>query len=251
MKNYRLLKKYSYFLSLFFCLAGCEEETKISFLPKAISPQTCDDCPVINIILPEAVPENESTSKINNEIAHYIIDLLSFNESEAPETIDKAVLTFNNEYSNLKQDSPEDIVGWEANINGQVTYADTHMTSIRFEHYLFTGGAHGYSGITFLNFDLKTGEPMEKDEIFRDIISFKSVVEKKFRQQENIPAGESINSTGFMFEDDVFVLPENIGFTEQGIEIIYNPYEVNVYSEGSITLLIPYEEVREYLRFKE
>lgn len=252
MKNNITLRRFCVFILLFFYLASCTEETKISFISKEISPQSCEDCPIVNIQLPEAIPENEVSTNINNEISDFIINILSFNESKnAPETIDKAILSFNNEYLNLKQGAHEDALVWEASITGQVTYQDTHMASIKFEHYLFTGGAHGYSAITFLNFDLKTGEVIDKDEIFNDAQSFKSFVEKKFRQQENIPVGESINSTGFMFEDDVFVLPKNIGFTEKGIEIIYNPYEVNVYSEGSITLLIPYEEANEYLRFKQ
>lgn len=252
MKNNIALRRFCVLISLCFYLVGCKEETKISFISKEISPEPCEDCPIVSIQLPEAMPENEVTANINSEISDFIIGILSFNESKnAPETIDKAILSFNNEYFNLKQGSPEEeTIGWEASIMGQVTYQDKHMVSIKFEHYLFTGGAHGYSAITFLNFDLKTGEAMDKDEIFKDIKSFKGFVEKKFRQQENIVEGESINSTGFMFEDDVFVLPKSIGFTEEGIEIIYNPYEVNVYSEGSITLLIPYEEANEYLRFE-
>ena len=76
------------------------------------------------------------------------------------------------------------------------------------------------------------------------------LAEAKFRSQEKIPATQSINSTGFMFDGEAFYLPENIGFTPKGIQLLYNQYEVASYADGPIILTLPYEEVKEYLTVK-
>jgi hypothetical protein len=65
--------------------------------------------------------------------------------------------------------------------------------------------------------------------------------------QEKIPEGEPINSTGYMFERDTFYLPQNIGFTQDGVKLLYNEYEVASYADGPVELLLPYKEVKKYL----
>ena len=42
-----------------------------------------------------------------------------------------------------------------------------------------------------------------------------------------------------MFEEDRFSLPENLGFTPGGLELLYNPYEVASYADGPISLVLP------------
>jgi len=116
--------------------------------------------------------------------------------------------------------------------------------------YLFTGGAHGYTTRTFLNFNKRKGKEIENWELFKDLEHFKNFAEAKFRFQEDIPANNPINSTGFMFEQDEFYLPENIGFTEKGLVLLYNQYEVASYADGAIELVLPYGEVKKYLTKK-
>ena len=76
------------------------------------------------------------------------------------------------------------------------------------------------------------------------------LAEAKFRSQEKIPASEPINSTGFMFDGETFYLPENIGFTQEGIQLLYNQYEVASYADGPIVLTLSYKEVKDYLTVK-
>ncbi|MEO0900922.1 MAG: RsiV family protein [Bacteroidota bacterium] len=65
---------------------------------------------------------------------------------------------------------------------------------------------------------------------------------------EKIPQDENINITGFMFDGDVFHLSENIGYVPEGIQLIYNQYEVASYADGPIVLTIPYTEINKYLK---
>ena len=92
---------------------------------------------------------------------------------------------------------------------------------------------------------------METMELFKDPLEFQSFAEGKFRDQEKIPVNGSINATGFMFEDDKFYLPENIGFTQEGLQLFYEQYEVASYADGPIILTLKFKELEPYLKFKK
>lgn len=115
---------------------------------------------------------------------------------------------------------------------------------------MFTGGAHGYSGERSLLFNATTGRSLKYADIFNDVKAFTAFAEKKFREKFKIPAGKNINATGLMFENDKFVLPQNIFFTKNGLLLYYNAYEVASYAEQQKELLLPYEQVQQYLKVK-
>ena len=54
-----------------------------------------------------------------------------------------------------------------------------------------------------------------------------------------------------MFENDEFYLPENIGFTQEGLQLFYEQYEVASYADGPIILTLKYKEIEPYLKFKK
>ena len=88
---------------------------------------------------------------------------------------------------------------------------------------------------------------MEDWELFEDKEGFEQYAETQFRLQQNIPVNNPINSTGFMFEKNHFYLPENIGFTEKGLKLLYNQYEVASFADGPIELTLPYKDIQKFL----
>lgn len=102
--------------------------------------------------------------------------------------------------------------------------------------------------LPFLNFDPTTGKQYSQEELFTP--EFTDFIEDIFRKEQNIPAEENINSTGFWFENDTFHLPENIGFEEEKVILIYNSYEIAPYAAGDIYMEIPIEEVRPFLQIQ-
>ncbi|UOB19154.1 DUF3298 and DUF4163 domain-containing protein [Abyssalbus ytuae] len=229
---------------------GCEKDVSLTFSSKKINSETCNNCPAIDIDVPQAIPENKVSTKINDHITGFAINILNYSEDHAVKNIEEGIKVFNSDFKSLNNNFSDSMIAWEASIQGKVSFINDEIASLKFEHYLFTGGAHGYGGNSFLNFNVNNGDKIKNEELFKDYKKFRDFAEKKFRVQENIPEGESINSTGFLFEDDIFILPANIGFTNEGIELIYNPYEINVYSEGNVILKIPFEEVNEFLAIK-
>lgn len=51
---------------------------------------------------------------------------------------------------------------------------------------MFTGGAHGSSNVSFLNFDAQTGLLLDNSVLFSDLEKIKELAETYFRKQENL-----------------------------------------------------------------
>ena len=236
-------------LFLFACIS-CEKDRKLTFEATTFDLENCENGPVVNITVPKAWGTSKIVRTVNDVVNEEIISLLNFDEDNYAETINSAVESFRKEYRTLKERFPEESMPWEAEIQGDVVFEDDYILTIRLKSYLFTGGAHGYSTIRFLNFDKRKGAQLENSKLFKNKEAFMDLAEAKFRSQEKIPATQSINSTGFMFDGEAFYLPENIGFTPEGIQLLYNQYEVASYADGPIILTLPYEEVKEYLTVK-
>ena len=234
-------------LFLLLLLIGCKQSDKLTFEELNLSQNTCDQCPKIAINLPKASENTKISQAINTALQEEVIALLTFDETDKVKEITDAIDSFSQAYINVNELGGGALAAWEAKIDATITYEDAKMITIRMESYLFTGGAHGYGTSRFLNFNKQKGSEIKEWELFEDQSDFQRFAEHRFREQENIPEGEPINSTGYMFERGAFYLPENIGFTDKGIKLLYNEYEVASYADGPIEMTLPYKEVEKYL----
>lgn len=229
-------------------LLGCgEEEPRLSFEPVSYTGAQCAECPKVSINIPEAVGKTKITATINIALKEEIIYLLTFDDNMEATNINEAIASFKNGFLELKDKFPDETIGWEAKIDGKVVYDEADVLTIKLDSYIFTGGAHGYGASTFLNFDKQKGTELKNEELFKNTVDFQKFAEIKFREKEGVPKDKSINSTGYMFEDELFKLPETMGFTKKGLQLIYNRYEVASYSDGPVVLTLPYDEVNTYL----
>ncbi len=234
-------------LSFLTLLLGCESDAKLTFGTLELTGEACDSCPQVEISLPEALDVSSLSQTINGALREEVIALLSFDEDMDIDSIGQAIESFTSSYKTLKEKF-QDEIAWEAQIKGDVIYEDDTVLTLVVNAHIFTGGAHGYTSTSFLNFDKIKASELENWELFEDEEGFTYFVESKFRIQEKIPQGQNINATGFMFDGDVFHLSENIGYVPEGIQLIYNQYEVASYADGPIVLTIPYAEINKYLK---
>jgi len=238
-----------YAFLLLFCI-GCQSDHKLSFEPHNFESDICDNCPTIAIAIPKALGEAKISKTINFELEEELIYLLAYDKEMEVTTRDEAVQSFKKGYLELQQLYSHETTPWEAEIKGKILYEDAHFITIALDAFLFTGGAHGYASKQLLNFDKDKGVRISYLELFKDLDGFRTYAEKMFREKEKIPSDKPINYTGLMFEDETFYLPENMGFTKDGLQLLYNPYEVSSYAEGAIEIILPHSEVRKYLSKK-
>ena len=118
------------------------------------------------------------------------------------------------------------------------------MITIAVDSYTFSGGAHGNSTITLLNFDPNTGNLYQQDNLFNSTKDFIQLVESAFKSEIK---SKNKNEEDYFFGQD-FKLPENVGFSDEGVIFLYNTYELASYAQGITEFTIPYSEISKYLK---
>lgn len=217
-------------------------------------PQDSSRCARVNIGYPLAqTGPQQVMSQINTTLLRTVCSLIpTFEEGNGtPSTvgtnIPRTAMKFGNTFEMLQKQAPEETVGWVVEIEGQVLFQNKHLASIAFDCYSFTGGAHPNSFTRLINFDLKTGKPLRWQDVLLDEGSLKTRAEGYFKQARKMPPEADLFEEGFFWEG-FFVLPENFAFTEQGLLLHYNPYEVAAYAVGPTRFTIPYEELEGLVR---
>lgn len=257
IRKIRKLKKIVTFIFSISLLIGCKNESKkenepLTFQTKNLeqSFEGCNPekgrCTAIELSFPIINAEKKIAQQINDSIALEIIKIVGSDAENRPKTLVSLMDEFISNYSDYREKFKDLDIPWEATVNAEVAASFPKLVSVRFESYVFTGGAHGYGSTTYLNFNPKTGEMYRHEDIFKP--EFKGFIEKEFRRKEDIPAEANINSTGMFFENDEFQLPTNIGFEEDTVTLIYNPYEIAAYAAGQFSYTYSVNEIQEYLK---
>ena len=243
------------FISLLFLCSSCRKALDIT--PMHTSSETATacatvSCPEIDINYVFIAGASETANKVNTSIKHYIIESLYIGEKEEIEngitTIEEAINAFIEMYRTHSAEFPDLSAEYFAEVTTMVTYNSKHVLSLQCNNYLYTGGAHGNGATTYLNFDPKTGDLLTYEDIFSNVAVLDAKAETLFRKEHAIEANESINATGFWFENDTFYLPETIGISKEFITLQYDTYEIAAYAAGPIEIEIPISEVKSLLK---
>jgi len=230
------------FLLIFTCLFCCEEDYNLTFIERN---KLYDDNAIIEINIPEAQGNSVLAKAINFKIEHHIANTLNYTRTNVDSiTILEAIAKFDNEYLRFKSDFEESNLVWEATFDGEVMYQSSDIISIALSSYTNTGGAHGNSYITFYNFDTTNGKELELNQIINDIDTFTEIANTYFISKVNNNTSESI--ADYFYGKD-FQLPENIGYNEEGLVLLYNTYEIASYAMGITEFTIPYSEIESLL----
>jgi hypothetical protein len=227
-------------LCLLFLLLSCEEEIKLSF--SEITPTTVNNT-IVKVNIPEAMGIDETAYSINSKIHKHVIESLHIGDAGeiSSRSIEESINLFNEEFNAFKLDFPETNEIWEAQIDGDIMFLSSEIVSIAITTYKNTGGAHGNLNISILNFNAQSGKEISNEDLFTNYKEFQNIAQnqfdKKFKEQD------------LFFENTPFQLPINIGYTEKGILLLYNTYEIAPYSSGTIELTIPFHLLKSVLAF--
>lgn len=241
----------------FFLLVSCsKEKEELNFRTETYSQKTklpcAEECPVASVTIPIAEGIPVVADSINQKVFSTMKGIVYFGEKPFPATDYNSLLQdFMAAYETIQEEDPEEKVGWEAKVEGSVVYESDSILNIKLEHYTYTGGAHGYSGKTSLMFNPKTGKSIPETALFKNREDFKNFAETKFRQAYKISEKDSLNHEGrFMFENSKFILPQTYFYTDKGLLLYYNVYEIASFAEGPKEVLIPYSEMQPYLKVR-
>ncbi|MEZ4857493.1 MAG: DUF4163 domain-containing protein [Flavobacteriaceae bacterium] len=246
----KFLFLYSSLALLFF---SCKNEAALNYSLESFSESDLDicqnePCSKLDIEYVKVIGNTEITTIINTQIEAYIIQTLFLGEDKNPsaKTVKEAASQFILAYRDHKNQFEYE-VPYEAAIEVSKTFENKTLLCLQLYSYLYTGGAHGFGSTIFKNFDLETGDEISVKNLFTNFEEFLPFAENAFREAYNIPKNESINSTGFWFEEDTFSLPDTVGISKNSLLFIYNSYDIASYAEGPIALEIPLKKANPYL----
>ncbi|MDY4514420.1 MAG: DUF3298 domain-containing protein [Paludibacteraceae bacterium] len=127
--------------------------------------------------------------------------------------------------------------------------ADRFLWSYAMDVYEYTGGAHGNRYLLIQNYDLKTGDMVNEQDLFIDDYyePLKTLLlNALIAQTDNAENKRDLRRMGYSVAD---VVPnENFYVTQEGITYVYNPYEIAPYAMGCIEIFLPWETVRPLIR---
>ena len=236
--NYKIAISMLCLMGVFF---SCEYDSTITFEEIEI---TIPNNKIVTINIPKAIGTNEASTKINNALETIISSTLRIGnvDSILVETLEGNIRLFNDEFQSFKNDFPESLQEWEAQIDGDIMYQSPEVISIAITSYINTGGAHGALTIRLINFNAEDGLQIPNTALFTKNDVLESIAKPYFDEMIKDKGDDFFNTSEFKLSD-------NIGYDEEGIIMLYNVFEIAPYSTGITQFTIPYEDISHLLNF--
>ncbi len=198
---------------------------------------------VIKIAYPEVTKAGRDTVKglLNQYIYCFIND--QFNDSLCQYTIEGHMGSFIDEYEKFKSFVPDSKQRWEDRKTIAVLTDTLGIFSIGLSSYSYTGGAHSNSAKYFANFNAFNGDYIRLGDVLTEgfLDPLTDIAEKVFRDMKKLKPQDSLDTSGYVFEDNQFALNENYLLTDRSLVFFYNNYEIAPYASGTTKLVIPYQ----------
>lgn len=211
--------------------------------------QCVDNCAEVSVRHPifDESRHKGFNQAIENQINLDLADFTLFKEaSEGKEALAKAFITG---YQEFKKEFPDVQTPWTVDISIEVSYEHTAFLSSSNSVTAYTGGAHPLSSRKYINLSKEGKRINSLDFFISDERKLTEIANNQFRAQHNIPPNQNLSDAGFSFENDQFSLPEQFGFSSNGMIFYYNSYEIASYAQGPTELVIPYSALEGIFKF--
>ena len=235
------------FYSLLVCLLivfSCEKENASpSFSEVNI---LNEDVAKIEINMPMAHGNAQVSAKINATLNEFVCDALHLDASnEKQETIKASIKAFNESFSNfntlISSELKSELPVWEAFVDGELIYNNETISCIAMNTSINTGAANTSMVFKFFNFDNKTGNLLTTEELVNNLSEFKILIKQYYDKEINA----SFNDVEI--SNNTFKLPENLGFSDEGVIILYDNFDLGSFENEIIEFTIPCDVVNPYL----
>ena len=166
------------------------------------------------------------------------------------ETMDQVGKGFIEDFEDFKSEFKDEPMGWHYSGVVEVEVLTDSLLSLSVAEEYFTGGAHGGYGTYYINLRPGSGEVFSLNDYFKPGYEepLRNAAEKVFRKVRELSDTASFDDALFEFPDNNFQFNDNYGFTKDGIVFFFNSYEIAPYAAGPTEVLVPYGEVKAWVR---
>lgn len=167
------------------------------------------------------------------------------------EMIAKDLKGFKDENKEVIQETAaraEEGLGSSMETRYSVMYADKNLISLLFSTYSFTGGAHGNTATTPINYDLNRGEMLKLANLFQPNANYLKVISAyciAAIKKRNINEDQEWIQNGAGPKAENY---QSWSITPQGLVITFDAYQVAAYAVGPQEIVIPYSVLKPILK---
>jgi hypothetical protein len=143
----------------------------------------------------------------------------------------------------------------EHTLSGFSLLSDKKIYAYGIERYVYMGGAHGLETRNYFNFDLKTGKTITEKDLFKNnyIAELSELIKKRIVEESKEIKEEKDTEPILTLEDTDFwtdsIKPNgNFYITDEGINYVFNPYEIAPYYMGQTEVSLPYNRLTSLLK---
>ncbi len=151
---------------------------------------------------------------------------------------------FVKDYENFKKEVPDAAsLGWYLKDSTSILTNTADIFCFENTSESFLGGAHGSYNVAYTNIDMRNGNVLKTKDIFNKGYenALNKLIEEKIRKHFEIKPSENLTDGG-LFENKVS-FNDNFAITKEGIEFLYNQYEIAPYAMGVIEVKFSYKEL--------
>jgi len=235
------LKFYSFLICILIIFSCKKENSSLSFSEVNIFNE---GFAIVEINIPKAEGKTEVSEKINTALNDFVCSALHVDASiEKQETIKASITAFNKSFSDfntlISSELKSELPVWEAFVDAELIYKNETISCVAMNTSINTGAANTSMAFLFFNFDNKTGKLLTTEELVNKPSEFKILIKQYFDKELNT----DYNDIG----NNVFKLPETLGFSDEGVIILYDNFDVGSFEKEIIEFTIPYEIANQYL----
>ncbi len=212
----------------------------------------CGYSPCAEFLLIYPVLKNDiHQEKINKKISSTLISQYAAEEKRSFKNFEEVKADFFTKYKTAEgKAKPDAKPMWGSHHEVEIICNAFYILTLEIFSTAYEGGSQPSNAITYLSFDLQTGNLLTLKDILVNNYEkeLTQIAAKIFKANYGFSDIEDLRKEGFTFKDGKFALNTNFGFTKQGILFQYNPLEIGANMIGAPQLLIPYATIKHLIK---
>jgi len=200
-----------------------------------------EDCTNFQVYYPE-MTEGAYKDKVNALVKDMALSSYSTDDKHYPD-FDKLMDGFMKDYEDFRKEFPDAPAVWYLKDSTAIVYNSSYILCLANISENYLGGAHGSYNVAYTNFDMRNGNVLKTKDIFNKgyETALNKMIEAQYRKQMNLKPGEPLIEGGLF--DNKIAFNDNFAITNEGIEFLYNQYEIAPYAVGVIDIKLTYKEL--------
>ena len=187
----------------------------------------------------------EVRQSINKTIVSQAFDLEG-GEGTLEETAIRYRENLIDEYMNENAVLENGVRSWEDRLGGAFQKKYKNYLNYLVSYYSFRGGAHGIQTLSNIVFDAKTGEQVHEADLFTP--GYEAPVAQLLRLAVKSAMEEEDPELMQLVNLEQVVPNGNFSVHEDGVEWLFQPYEVGPYALGIVSATLSWDELKPFMK---